>query len=85
MLSHVMHVADEQVVARGGGGAAEFENVTVPPESLATLVYTSGTTGQPKVCMFPIAQTFSFIPNFREASDALTHRLPPTAWCSDRM
>ena len=38
-----------QVIARGRAGAADFAAVAPSPSSLATLVYTSGTTGKPKV------------------------------------
>lgn len=38
----------DEVLQRGGRDAADFAVVAPKPESLATLVYTSGTTGRPK-------------------------------------
>ncbi len=43
------HHCNAQVVARGKGSFEDFEVVAPQPSSLATLVYTSGTTGRPKV------------------------------------
>jgi mycobactin peptide synthetase MbtF len=41
-------VVDEELLASGTHGSAEFRPVEVPPEQAAYVVFTSGTTGEPK-------------------------------------
>ncbi|MCV7412182.1 non-ribosomal peptide synthetase [Mycobacterium florentinum] len=41
-------IVDEELLAAGGPTAAGFQPVDVPPEQAAYVVFTSGTTGEPK-------------------------------------
>ena len=41
----------DEVMERGREGLGGFRPAAVDAGTLATLVYTSGTTGQPKVCL----------------------------------
>ncbi len=81
-LAHVIALADagpgsislEQLIARGTeipDHEVDARVAAVSPESMASLVYTSGTTGPPKACILTHR-------NFTEATHALEERLDLT-------
>jgi long-chain acyl-CoA synthetase len=71
-----------QVLSQGHCAVADFRPVSVRPEDVATLVYTSGTTGNPKGVMLTHGNLFYQLANFHHFIDvrpgnATLSLLPP--------
>ncbi|EFC80913.1 long-chain fatty acid--CoA ligase [Parafrankia sp. EUN1f] len=71
--------ADGEVPAAGDGGAGEFERRrdAVRADSIATIVYTSGTTGMPKGCILTHGNLFASSANTVEHTGGLFRVWPP--------